>query len=130
MPAASADYQRSSAHHTVSPFNGVDEQITDAIIILNRLPNAIERQARDESRWFARDAQRSQAWVRMHEPELMKRADVSFLFSCTETCADKSTRHLPCSWAWGLTLKTTPSSANCCSCLVSLVSAFYIGTLY
>jgi hypothetical protein len=80
MPAASADYQRYSARHTVSPFNGVDEQITDAIILLNRLPNAIERQARDEyiwSSWSAQKAQRSQAWVRIHEPELMRRADVS-----------------------------------------------------
>jgi hypothetical protein len=134
MPAASADYQRSSAHHTVSPFTGVDDQIADAIIVLNRLPNAIERQARDGYRWSSWSAQkvrRSQAWVRTHEPELMERADVSFqILSITETCANKNTRHLPCSWGWELTQKTTPSSANCCSRLVSLLSVFFVGPLY
>jgi hypothetical protein len=75
--AATADNHGISARNAISPFGEVDEQIADAIILLNRLPNAIERQARGLSKWYAQKAERSQGWVRKHEPELMKRTDVS-----------------------------------------------------
>ena len=77
MFAAPAGRQRPGGHNAISPFSKIDEQITDAIILLNRLPNAIERQARERSNWYARKAQQSQDWVRKHESELMERADVS-----------------------------------------------------
>jgi hypothetical protein len=65
------------ARTAISPFSEIDEQITDAIILLNRLPNSIERQARDVPNRYAQKPQRSQGWVRKQEPELMLRADVS-----------------------------------------------------
>lgn len=85
--AASAEYRGSSARDTglvgvserdaASPFSKVDEQITDAIILLNRLPNAIERQASNETNRVTQKAERSRQWTREHEPELMRRAEVN-----------------------------------------------------
>jgi len=60
-----------------SPFSAIDEQITDAIIILNRLPNAIEHQAKQELEKVTRKAEQSREWAKEHESELMERADVS-----------------------------------------------------
>jgi hypothetical protein len=95
--AAPADHQRSSARNFASPFSKVDEQITDAIILLNRLPNTIERHAREESSRSAQRVERSGRWVREHESELMERVDVSCqILSCIETYADKSIRDLLC----------------------------------
>ena len=74
---APAGGHKPGARTAISPFSEIDEQITDAIILLNRLPNSIERQARDVSNRYAQKPQRSQGWVRKQEPELMLRADVS-----------------------------------------------------
>jgi hypothetical protein len=76
--AAPAAYRGSS----VSPFTDVDEQITDAIILLNRLPTAIERYARERSTRSAQKMEQSQRWIRGHEPEFMDRVDVSCQISC------------------------------------------------
>lgn len=62
-----------------SPFSAIDEQITNAIVILNRLPNAIENQVKKELDSVARKAEKSREWVKEHETGLMKRADVSSL---------------------------------------------------
>lgn len=85
--AASAEYRGSSARDAglvgvserdaASPFSKVDEQITDAIILLNRLPNAIERQASNETNRVTQKAERSRQWTREHETELMRRAEVN-----------------------------------------------------
>ena len=95
--AAPAEHHRSSARNLASPFNRVDEQITDAIILLNRLPSTIERHAREESSRSAQRVERSGRWVREHESELMERVDVRCqILSCIETCANKSIRDLLC----------------------------------
>jgi hypothetical protein len=93
VSAAPTEHHRSSARNLASPFSKVDEQITDAIILLNRLPNTIERRAREESSRSAQRVERSGRWVREHESELMKRVDVSCqILSCIETCANEHQR--------------------------------------
>jgi hypothetical protein len=130
-PEAPAAYHGSSARKVVSPFSDVDEQITDAIILLNRLPNDIERYARERSTRSAQKMEQSQRWIRGHEPELMERVDVSRqTLSCVENRANKSIRNFLCSWECKLTQKTTPCSAHSCSHLVGLAFVFCVETLY
>jgi hypothetical protein len=74
--AAPAGSHGPGSHNAISPFSEVDEQITNAIILLNRLPNSIERQARDRPDRYAQKPQRSRGWAMEHESEFMERADV------------------------------------------------------